>query len=157
MPESAIHTAATTIADAICACIGELDLENCGECFLRENLCGECPPSIGWCGGPESNCSGMFVNFVGSTAEPSPTSNCFFINTMNFEVGVMLCVPNERNVIHPEFEAHQEFAECAMFLAGEVFKCLSALVCTCLTLDITEIGGIECRPDGFMIPVSVRV
>lgn len=162
MPVSTIHTHAATLADAICACIGELDLEDCDTCFTRETLCsGECPPSLGWCGGPDSECTGLFVNFVGT--EIDMDSECNVGKVANYDVGIVMCPPVLRSATNPEWAAHQHFAECIMFLAEKVWACLGTLMCNCFEslqvggLDITSVGGIQCQDDRFVITVSVRV
>jgi len=162
MPASTIHTHAATLAAAICECIGLLDLEDCDTCFTRETLCtGNCPPSLGWCGGPESECTGIFVNFVGTDIDLE--NRCNVGKLAKYEVGLVMCPPALRSVTNPEFAAHQEFAECIMFLAESVWGCLANVMCDCaesLTvggLDIIEVGGIQCQDDRFVISVSVRV
>lgn len=162
MPESAIHNHAATLAEALCECIGVLDLEDCETCFTRESLCsGNCPPSLGWCGGPASECTGIFVNFTGTTIDVQ--NECSVGKVANYEVGIVMCEPKARNPVNPEFNAHQEFAECIMFLGESVWGCLAELMCECSEslqvggLKITELGGIQCRDDRFVIEVSVRV
>lgn len=160
MPESTISLRAQELAAVVCNCLAALDLTEC-ECFHGNESDFCCDVYYGWAGGIELECSGLFVNFIGSQIDSNYGAPCGLqFQVAEFQVGYALCAPDPGSNRTGYLNKYQDLTSCLQYMSEEVWKCLSALLC-CDDPgagDIVSVDGIETDDDGrFVITVGVRV
>ncbi len=157
MPDSTISLRAQELMAVVCNCLLALDLTEC-ECFHGNETDFCCEVYYGWAGGQELNCSGPFANFIGSQINSEYGAPCGPQRQIGeFQVGYALCLPEPGNNRAAYLRKYGEFTECLQYMAEEIWKCLSALLCcdNASAGDVVSVEGIETEENRFVITVGV--